>query len=71
VIDRLHQLGALRAGLSRNRALDILRVVDSLEAYVELTERRGWSADDWRSWLGHVLQAELLGATKSESTNRH
>src|SRR4029077_6435313 len=36
VIDRLHQLGALRSGLSRDRALDILRVVDSLEAYVEL-----------------------------------
>ncbi|HEV3165363.1 MAG TPA: TetR/AcrR family transcriptional regulator [Isosphaeraceae bacterium] len=65
VIDRLHQLGALRPGLSRDRALDILRVVDSLEAYVELTERRGWSGEEWREWLGRVLQAELLGATPS------
>jgi hypothetical protein len=40
-----------------------LRVVNSLEAYVELTERRGWSADEWRAWLGRVLRAELLGAT--------
>jgi AcrR family transcriptional regulator len=63
VINRLHQLGALRSGLSRDRALDILRVVDSLEAYVELTERRGWSGQEWRAWLGHVLQAELLGKT--------
>jgi AcrR family transcriptional regulator len=63
VIDRLQQLGALRSGLSRDRALDILRVVNSPEAYVELTERRGWSADEWRAWLGRVLRAELLGAT--------
>ena len=65
VIDRLHQLGALRSGLSRDRALDILRVVDSLEAYVELTQRRGWSSEEWRAWLGRVLRAELLGATRS------
>jgi AcrR family transcriptional regulator len=65
VINRLHQLGALRSGLSRDRALDILRVVDSLEAYVELTERCGWSGEEWRAWLGHVLQAELLGETTS------
>ena len=65
VIDRLHQLGALCLGLSRDHALDILRVVNSLEAYVELTERRGWSDDEWRAWLGRVLRAELLGATTS------
>jgi len=65
VIDRLLQLGALRSGLSRDRALDILRVVNSLEAYVELTERRGWSGEEWRAWLGRVLRAELLGATTS------
>jgi AcrR family transcriptional regulator len=59
VIDRLHQLGALRKGLS----LDILRVVNSLEAYVELTERRGWSSEEWRAWVGRVLKAELLAAT--------
>lgn len=65
LIDRLHQLGALRLGLSRDRALDILRVVNSLEAYVELTQRRGWSGDEWRAWLVRVLRAELLGATTS------
>jgi len=65
VIDRLHQLGALRSGLSPGRALDILRVVDSLDAYVELTERRGWSGEEWRAYLGRVLQTELLGATVS------
>src|SRR5260370_24907003 len=49
VIDRLHRLGALRLGLSQDRALDILRVVNSLEAYVALTERRGWSGAAWRA----------------------
>ena len=65
LIDRLHQLGALRKGLSRDRALDILRVVNSLQAYVELTERRGWSDEEWQAWLRRVLRAELLGATTS------
>ena len=65
LIDRLLQLRALRSGLSRERALDILHVLNSLEAYVELTERRGWSGDEWRAWLGRVLRAELLGATMS------
>ena len=65
LIDRLHQLGALRKGLSRNRALDILRVVNSLEAYVELTQRRGWSDEEWQAWLRRVLREELLGATTS------
>ena len=65
LIDRLHQLGALRLGLSRDRALDVLRVVNSLEAYVELTQRRGWSGDEWRAWLQRVLREELLGATTS------
>jgi AcrR family transcriptional regulator len=65
LIDRLHQLGALRKGLSRDRALDILRVVNSLEAYVELTERRGWSDEEWQAWLRRVLREELLGATTS------
>jgi AcrR family transcriptional regulator len=64
LIDRLHQLGALPRGLSRDRALDILRVVNSLEAYIELTERRGWSGEEWRAWVGRVLKSELLAAKK-------
>src|SRR5260370_28217848 len=60
VIDRLHQLGALRLGLSRDRALDILRVVNSLEAYVELTERRGWSGEEWRAWLARGVRAGIV-----------
>src|SRR5260370_17556515 len=67
VIDRLHQLGALRLGLSRDRALDILRVVNSLEAYVELTERRGWSGEEWRGWVRGVLPAGFLPTPTSTS----
>lgn len=70
VIDRLDALRALRTGLSRDRALDILRVVNSLAAYVELTERRGWSDEEWRAWLTPVLEAELLNGARVESTDR-
>src|SRR5260370_33495394 len=60
VIDQLHQLGALRLGLSRDRALDILRVVNSLQAYVELTERRGWSGEARQAWVRCVSQGGVI-----------
>lgn len=60
-VGRLQSLGALRAGLSPGRAVDILRVIDTLEAYAELTGRRGWSTDDWKTWLTDTLQTQLLG----------
>lgn len=60
-VGRLDSLGSLRAGLSPGRAIDILRVIDTLEAYAELTSRRGWSTDDWRTWLTDTLQTQLLG----------
>src|SRR5260370_13923319 len=64
VIDRLLQLGALRVGLSRDRALDMLRVVNSLQAYVELTERRGWSGEEWRARRRPGVPAGFLATTR-------
>jgi AcrR family transcriptional regulator len=62
VVDRLTSMGALRPGLSPTRALDILRVVNTLQAYRDLTERRGWTEAMWKSWLTNLLAHELLGS---------
>ncbi len=62
VIDRLDSLGALRKGLTPTRALDIVRVINTNEAFADLTTRRGWSAAEWRAWLLEVLSAQLLRA---------
>ena len=60
VVDRLAGLRALRDGLTTKRALDIIRVVDTVEAYADLTIRRGWSVGDWTRWLNDLLRSQLL-----------
>jgi AcrR family transcriptional regulator len=65
VVDRLVGMDALRPGLSPDHALDVIRVVNTLEAYRELTERRGWSDPAWKDWLTDLLAVQLLGATPS------
>jgi len=60
VVDRLASLGALRDGLTRARALDIIRVLNTVEAYADLTTRRSWTAAEWKEWLTELLSAQLL-----------
>jgi AcrR family transcriptional regulator len=61
VVDRLHALGALRDGVTPSRALDIIRVVNTVDAYADLTTRRGWTVAEWREWLTELLSQQLLG----------
>jgi hypothetical protein len=56
-------MGAIRPGLSATRAIDIIRVVDTLDAYRDLTERRGWTDAMWKRWLTDLLANQLLGST--------
>ena len=59
-IDRLAALRALRDGLTPSRALDIIRVVNTVEAYADLTTRRGWTVVEWKQWLTNLLCVQLL-----------
>jgi len=60
VVDRLDALGALRDGLTPSRALDIVRVINTAEAYADLTTRRGWTVAEWKQWLNDLLCEQLL-----------
>ena len=60
VVDRLGALGAFRDGVTPSRALDIIRVINTVEAYADLTTRRGWSAAAWKEWLIDLLSTQLL-----------
>jgi AcrR family transcriptional regulator len=60
VVDRLDALSALRNGLTATRALDILRALDTVETYVDLVQRRGWTRDEYRAWLRDLLRHQLL-----------
>jgi AcrR family transcriptional regulator len=61
LIARLHQLQALRQGLTQEHALDILRVLNAQSAFSELTLARGWTDDAWKQWLVPLLTEQLLG----------
>jgi AcrR family transcriptional regulator len=69
VVDRLISMGALRRGLTATHALDIIRVVNTVEAYRDLTERRGWTEALWKSWLTDLLAEQLLGSTSDATSN--
>ena len=61
-VNRLADLGRLRTGMTTQRALDILSAVNSLPAYIELTTRRGWTTQQWQSWLTSTIQTQFLAA---------
>jgi AcrR family transcriptional regulator len=64
ILERLNAVGALRKDLSIERALDIVRVVNTPEAFADLTMRRGWTTNDWSAWLKRFLRHELLAPAK-------
>jgi AcrR family transcriptional regulator len=60
LVDRLEAIGALRNGVTPSRAMDIIRVINTTEAYADLTTRRGWTSADWKEWLTGLLEEQLL-----------
>jgi AcrR family transcriptional regulator len=55
------QLGtALRPGLTRARAADVMVTVQSPYVYSMLTDDLGWSAAAYEKWLAHALPRLLL-----------
>lgn len=60
LIDRLVALNALKPGLMPSRALDVARAVTRVEAYEDLTQRWGWTEQQWVEWMTGVLAHELL-----------
>ena len=57
---QLADKGALRAGLSPERAADILVTVCARANYDSLVTERGWPPTDYREWLADTLVRTLL-----------
>ena len=53
--------GALREGLSRRRAIDIVWLYVEPLQWELLVQRRGWSRAAYADWLGASLKLHLLG----------
>jgi AcrR family transcriptional regulator len=61
ICGRLHELGALRPGLTPRRAADQMAALVVAEIYEELTgPRSGWSPDEYEQWLRDRLRDVLL-----------
>ncbi len=60
IVDAVIERDALRADLDRGRATDIVWTLNSPDVYQLLRVARGWSHDDFESWLGRSLIDALL-----------
>lgn len=60
----------LAPGLTLERAHDRLLALSMVEAYLELRER-GWTADEYRTWLSELLRPQLLGLEGSDLREDH
>ena len=56
----LHARGALRVGVSRAEARDVLWTLNSPELYELMVIRRGWSSRRYGRWVSQALKAALL-----------
>lgn len=60
IVVELDRAGALSAGLDSERALDQAWLLTGVELYLGATQGCGWSDEEYQSWLGAVLQQQLL-----------
>ena len=58
--ERMEKLGALKSGLTSERAADIAYALLTDQVCDLLVEQRGWSFDEYESWLGTTLVTLLL-----------
>jgi TetR/AcrR family transcriptional regulator, regulator of cefoperazone and chloramphenicol sensitivity len=58
--EALERGGHLRSGLDASRATDIMWALASEDPYQRLVVERGWSHDEFETWLGKALKRELL-----------
>jgi AcrR family transcriptional regulator len=57
----LDQRGALRTGLTPERAADIIVTLGSFATYDSLVTTHAWTPEQYESWLAEMLHASILG----------
>jgi len=62
----LAERGALRLGLSVNRAADIIWTLCAQANYDSLVTSRKWTADEYRKWLSETLAHALLASDQPD-----
>ena len=66
----LEARGVLRAGLTADRAADLLWTICAQSNFETLVAARGWDAEDYAQWLGDILINCLLPAAEPSQPGR-
>jgi AcrR family transcriptional regulator len=66
----LADIGALRAGLTVQRAADQIYALTSFEVFERLLDVCGWSAHEYQDWLARTLADGLLKPAAAKSRHR-
>lgn len=61
MVDFLRAKSPLRAGLSAERATDVMWLLLGPAAYRTLVADRGWSHEEWVTWSSDALTEQLFG----------
>lgn len=61
VVDSVRSVGKLRPGLTRQRAIDVLWLLNSPVVFSHFVRRAGWNPDRYQAWLADAMVHELLG----------
>jgi AcrR family transcriptional regulator len=69
-IEAIEALGALKPGLTVDRATDIFTTVHSHEVFLSLTVRCGWTLAELKAWEYDMLCRELLGKAPAGARRR-
>lgn len=70
VVGDVLRKGALRQGLDREAAADIVWLLNDPGLYHLLVQRRGWTADRFRAWLIETMSRQLLPDQDQERRRR-
>lgn len=62
LVDLLIEQRPLRAGVDRQRAVDVFFVLVNSQTYQLLVEHLGWTVPEWCEWLVQALDRELFGS---------
>lgn len=61
VVDSVRSVSALRPGLTADRAVDVLWLLNSPLVYTQLVRRAAWPVDRYQAWLADTMAQQLLG----------
>jgi AcrR family transcriptional regulator len=61
VVNAVIEVSPLATGLTPERAIDIVWVLNSPAVHQQLVRTAGWSIEEYAAWLGNALTRELLG----------